>query len=115
VPERLVLESTGEVVGAPVNRAASLAERARGLLGTAEPPDGVLVLERARQVHTFGMRYPIDVVFCDRDWKVVYVVRALRPGRVTRWVRRARYAVELSPRAQSLRIEPGDALRLEPY
>ena len=67
----------------------------RGLLDA--PPLGpgeALVIERARQVHTFGMRYPIDVCFCDRSWRVLHVVAAMRPRRVTRWVARARFAVE---------------------
>ena len=36
-----------------------------GLIGR-DGIDGVLVLRPCRQVHTFGMRFPIDVAFCDR-------------------------------------------------
>ncbi len=89
------------------------AERGRGLLGR-EPlgPGDALVIERTRQVHTFGMRYPIDVCFCDRAWRVLRVVRHLRPRRLTRWVPRARFAVEL--RAGSAPwLAPGDQLSLE--
>ena len=38
-----------------------------------------MVLPRTRSVHTFGMRFPIDVAFCDRDMVVVGVT-TLRPG-----------------------------------
>ena len=113
VPERLVLQSTGELVGEPVHRARTFVERARGLLASA--PGRVLVLERARQVHTFGMRYELDVIFCDASWNVLHVVRDMKPGRVTRWVRRARVAIELPSRARLVDVTPGDALRLETY
>ena len=93
-----------------VRRANTPAERMRGLLGRPPlAPGDALVIEPARQVHTFGMRYPIDVCFCDARWRVLHVVRALRPGRVTRWVRRARYAVE-APSGAFAGLEPGDQL-----
>ena len=115
VPERLVLQSTGELVGAPVRRCRTPLERARGMLGTSETGHEVLILPRARQVHTFGMRYPLDVIFCDRDWQVLHVVRGMKPARVTKWVPRARYVVELSSSARRVHVAPGDALRLETY
>lgn len=52
------------------------------------------MIERARQVHTFGMGYPIDVCFCDSSWGVLHVVRGMRPRRMTRWVGGAFFAVE---------------------
>jgi uncharacterized membrane protein (UPF0127 family) len=60
------------------------------------------------------MRYPLDVIFCDGEWTVVHVVRAMPPARMTRWVRRARYAVEL-PAGRCTRVAIGDRLRLERY
>jgi uncharacterized membrane protein (UPF0127 family) len=69
------------------------------------------VIEPARQVHTFGMPCAIDVCFCDSSWRVVHVVAPLRPRRVTRWVARARYAVE-APAGALKDIEPGDQLSL---
>lgn len=69
------------------------------------------MIEPARQVHTFGMRYALDVCFCDRGWRVVHVRRSIPRGRVTRWVRRARFAVEM--RAGALGdMRPGDQLSI---
>ena len=74
-------------------------------------PDEALVIEPARQVHTFGMRYEIDVCFCDREWRVVRVVTPLRRRRMTRWVFGARRAVEM--RAGGLAgLRAGDQLSL---
>lgn len=78
-----------------VRHARTFAERTRGLLGRAPlGPGEALVIHRARQVHTIGMRYAIDVCFCDRGWRVLHVVRGLPPRRLTRWIPRAFYAVE---------------------
>jgi uncharacterized membrane protein (UPF0127 family) len=53
----------------------------------------VLVLEPCWQVHTIGMRFPIDVAFCARDGRVLRVA-TMRPGRVSRPVWRARFVLE---------------------
>lgn len=73
--------------------------------------DHALVLMGARQVHTFGLRYAIDVAFCDGSWKIVHLVRALRPRRITRWVRAAHAAIEV-PAGTLDGIEVGEQLRL---
>ena len=66
----------------------------RGLLGRDGLGAGhAMLLERARAVHTFGMRFPIRVAFLDRDWRVVQT-RVVPPGRLAR-NRRARHALEL--------------------
>ena len=44
--------------------------------------EGALVLPRTRSVHTVGMRFPIDVAFCDKDMVVVGVTR-LPPWRIS--------------------------------
>ena len=109
--EELLLPD-GEVLARRVVWARSARSRARGLIGRPPLADGeALVLTPGRQVHTFGMRYAIDVVFCDADWRVRRVVRGLRPRRVTRWVARTRYLVEL-PYGASARVAPGARLVL---
>lgn len=77
---------------AAVRVARTFAERTRGLLGS-DGVDGALWLEPAQSVHTFAMRYPIDVAFVRRDGTVVRTV-TLRPNRMTRLHLRARSVVE---------------------
>lgn len=71
------------------------ADRMRGLLGRGLMEGQALVIAGARQVHTFGMRYAIDVLFCDEGWVVRHRVPRMAPCRITRWVGPARYAIEL--------------------
>ena len=72
--------------------ASSLKDRTRGLLGR-DGIEGAILLRPARSVHTFRMRFPIDVAFCDDDLVVVKVC-TLVPHRVTRPVLSARSVVE---------------------
>lgn len=71
-----------------------------------------MILSPGRQVHTFGMSGPIDVVFCTRDWEVLHVVRAMAPRRVTRLLWSATHVIELPPGGAAL-VEPGDRLAVE--
>ncbi|PJM89118.1 hypothetical protein CV044_11450 [Achromobacter ruhlandii] len=57
--------------------------RLRGLLGRPPPgPRSGILLAPCRAVHTFGMRYAIDVAFVSRDGCVLKVCRALPPRRI---------------------------------
>lgn len=85
--------------------------RRRGLLGRPGY-EGALVLRPCRQVHTVGMRFAIDVAFCDRDG-VVRRVATMRPGRVSRPCLAAAWAVEAEAGAFSRwGLAVGDRLEL---
>jgi uncharacterized membrane protein (UPF0127 family) len=89
--------------------------RLRGLLGRSglEPGEGLL-LWPANSVHTAFMRFPIDVVFLDRDLTVLDVVEGLPPWRVTAR-RGARAVLELGAgEAARQGIAPGDCLAERP-
>jgi uncharacterized membrane protein (UPF0127 family) len=66
--------------------------RRRGLLGR-DGYEGALILRPCRSVHTFFMRFPIDVAFCDREGVVVRI-RTLRRWRVSAVVRRSAFVIE---------------------
>ena len=81
----------GEVLAA-AETAQTRRERTRGLLGR-DGFTGALVFRRCRQVHTFGMRFAIDVAFCRADG-VVLRISSLRPWRLSPLVWRAAFVIE---------------------
>lgn len=69
--------------------------RLKGLLGTRSLPDGEgLWIQPCQSVHTFFMRYPIDVLFLNKEGSVIYAT-TLAPWRMSRWVRGANGVLEL--------------------
>lgn len=76
---RLVSEGRGNDVTLVV--LSSWTERLRGLLGTRADADPVM-LTRCGSIHTFGMRYPIDVAFVSECGEVLRSVRSLAPRRL---------------------------------
>jgi uncharacterized membrane protein (UPF0127 family) len=71
--------------------------RTRGLIGHA-PLDlnQGLLINPYHWIHTFGMSFPIDILYLNRDGRVVACSENLRPNRIDRPVLRAHMAVELA-------------------
>lgn len=85
----------GQVVCERCLVADSPLPRMRGLLGRRGLESGEgLLLKPAGSVHTFFMRFPIDVVFLSREGDVLKVARALPAWRLA-GARRAKAALEL--------------------
>lgn len=86
----------------------------RGLVGRSRLERGTgMLIDAAPSVQMFFMRFPIDVVFLDRDWKIVAIRHRLRPWRVA-GARRAVAALELpAGAAAEAGLEEGDVLVLE--
>ena len=82
----------GDEVLAAAEVAITGAQRRKGLSGR-DSVEGVLVIRPCRQVHTFGMKFPIDVAFCDRYGFVLHAT-TLGPGRLSKPVFRAYFAIE---------------------
>lgn len=102
---------TGRADGVRVRAATSAWTRMVGLLGRATLPlDEGLLLSPAWSIHTWAMRFPIDVVFIDRDDRILRIVEAMAPWRLVS-ERRAHAVVELAAgRARALGLMVGERL-----
>jgi len=80
--------------GLRVAEARRRRERMEGLAGLdAISPSEALHIPRCRSVHTFGMRFPLDLVWLDREGELLRVDRDVPPRRL-RTCLRARSVVE---------------------
>jgi uncharacterized membrane protein (UPF0127 family) len=108
-------ERTNKPVATTVEIAATRRSRRRGLLGRDHLDEAsAMLLAPCAAVHTAGMRFPIDVVFVDRQGYAVKVVRNLRPWRMA-IATSGRAVIEMA--AGSLRwgqVLLGDRLYLAP-
>ncbi|MDP9261141.1 MAG: DUF192 domain-containing protein [Actinomycetota bacterium] len=108
-----MLRADGLVVCERCIVADSPLPRMRGLLGRRNlgSDEGVL-LRPAGSIHTFFMRFPIDVVFLDRDGRVLRVAESVRPWR-TAAARGARAVLELrAGESERRRVAVGDVLEV---
>ena len=90
-----VVTESGVVVCERCELADRVAARMRGLLGRDELEPGTgMLLSPEPSVHTFFMRFAIDVVFLDKAKTIVKIVHDLRPWRAA-GARKAVAALEL--------------------
>jgi uncharacterized membrane protein (UPF0127 family) len=101
---------------AAVELATTARHRARGLLGRRSlDPARALWLAPCRSIHTVGMRFPIDVVYLDRDWRVVAIRERVVPYRLTWGGWRSRGVLEFAAgEVARLQITSGQQLLLRP-
>lgn len=98
---------------APLEILASRRARYRGLLGR-DALDGAVLLLHTNGVHTFGMRFPIDVAYLSKRFKVVDIVR-MPPTRLGRNRLTARHTLEAQAGAlTSWEVTVGASLAVEP-
>ena len=90
--------------------------RRRGLSGLdALPDDYALLIPRCPAIHTFGMRFALDLIWLDKGGRVVRVDRSVPPRRMRTCVR-ARSVVETAAGGSDAFVaagvgEPGSAAR----
>ncbi|TQK52165.1 hypothetical protein FBY35_2592 [Streptomyces sp. SLBN-118] len=83
---------SGHESGVPVEIAATYGPRRRGLLGR-DGIDGAILLTPCNSVHTFRMRFTIDVAYLDKELRVVGV-HTMKRGRLGLPRLRARHVLE---------------------
>ncbi|MFE3325186.1 DUF192 domain-containing protein [Streptomyces sp. NPDC059176] len=92
--------------------AASYRARTRGLLGR-DGIDGAIMLTPCNSVHTFGMRFAIDVAHLDKLLRVIDVT-TMRPGRLGMVRLRSRHVLEAEAGAMaSWGVRPGVRLSVK--
>jgi uncharacterized protein len=107
----LTVGADAELREVPVRIAASYRARTRGLLGV-DGVDGALLITPCGSVHTFRMRFTIDVAYLDRKFNVL-AVRTMKPGRLGLPRLRARHVVESEAGAmERWGLRPGTRVRV---
>jgi len=95
--------------------ARSFWQRLRGLMGRSLlDPDEALIFYHATSFHTFFMRFPIDIIFLDREAKIIRIASNLVPFRCVNCFG-ASCAIEVTAHQASQKgLAVGDTLEIKP-
>jgi uncharacterized membrane protein (UPF0127 family) len=112
-PWSLIVEDTGEVLASTVETAFESNTRNRGLLGRDSLAEGhALVIAPSNAVHTFFMRFPIDVVFAGRDGRVLKARGGVAPWRATACLKAFAVVETAAGRVDRVRLQHGQFISL---
>jgi uncharacterized membrane protein (UPF0127 family) len=79
---KVVNRMTDQILAHQVYCATSFWERMQGLLGRSMMNDGEgLYIPQCQSIHTFFMKFSIDIVFIDKKYTVKKVITGLKPFR----------------------------------
>ncbi|MDP4109518.1 MAG: DUF192 domain-containing protein [Bacillota bacterium] len=110
--EVITASARGTVFALRVKLADGYFARLRGLMFSKSLGDGEgLLLKPCRQIHTFFMRFEIDAVFISESGEILEIIKSIRGGRVTPYVKASRMVLELKGgAAEKTGLKPSDKI-----
>ncbi len=108
---RIYLKNDRQLILENVMLTTNPLERMRGLLGRPVLRENQgLLIQPCSSIHTVGMGYPIDVIFLDRNWRVLKLTENLGKFRMA-WCRNSAMVLEtLAHTIARWRLEPDTEL-----
>jgi uncharacterized membrane protein (UPF0127 family) len=84
---------------------SSFLQKLKGLLGLKFlPKNKGIVLVNCRQVHTFGMKFPIDLIVLDDKFNIVRFVGNLKPNKISPYFKEGRHVIELAANPENEKV-----------
>jgi uncharacterized membrane protein (UPF0127 family) len=113
---RIINKTRNTTLAEKAQIANTFFSRGKGLLGRSGLTEGQgLVITNCSSVHTFFMRFKIDIVFLGRNNRVVGLAKSLAPARLAGYPLKARLAVELPAGILAkTNTQKGDEIVVEP-
>lgn len=97
------------VLAEEVEQARRFFKRLKGLMFRPSMEKGTaMLLMPCPQIHTCFMRFALDVLFLDKNNKVVHVMENMKPWRLSPIVARAVKTLEMPAGVLQGRVETGD-------
>lgn len=111
----VLVTSDDRIIASNILRAFDSGSRKTGLLKHIAMPQGTaMIIAPSNAIHTFWMKFPIDVAFVKRDGTIVKTIEALRTWRVAGALR-GFAVVELGAGVlEKTGTRPGDVLVVRP-
>lgn len=113
---RLVQAGNGNIVAERVIKAHTFFRRLKGLMFTKSLPSSCcLHIHPCRSVHTFFMKYRIDILYLDDQYNIIGVEANLKPGKLGAVYSNSVSVIELPEGTiQQKGIQVGQTVRFEP-
>ena len=114
---QLINKNTDQILAQNVISARSLFSRAKGLIGKKDLPlsTAFWILPCVGGIHTFFMKFPIDVIFVSRSLRITSVFKNVTPWKTVHpgWFSKTHSVFEFkSPALKEIPLQTGDQLHV---
>lgn len=108
----MIATCNGEVICGKVKLANTFFTRLKGLMGQEKLDDGEgLLIIPCNQVHTFRMKFSIDIVTLGENDVIIYIDKDVKPGKIRKLVSEGKKVLELkSGAADSIGLNVGQII-----
>ena len=115
MPKR-ILKKGELIVSKQVMEAKGFVQRARGLIGRRSlSAEEVFWIPRCLSIHTFFMRFSIDVIFVDQNFRILSLFENVSSGKILFGGFKSLHVFEMrGGRISALQLQKGDLLNVEP-
>lgn len=112
---KLIQKNGNKLIASQVIKARTLRQRIQGLIGhSGLESQEVFWISSCPSIHTFFMKFPIDVIFTDRDFKITSLFENVSSGRILFGGFKSQNVFEMkSGQIQSHDLKKGDSLHVE--
>lgn len=75
--------------------------------------DAAMLIHPCNSVHTFFMKFPLDIIFISKEYEVIYVMENMLPGKTSSFIRKSMGVLELpSGTIEKTNTKKGDFLNI---
>ncbi len=111
---KLVNKRNNQIVVEDLIQANNPVSRFFGLMGKKFFPNECgMLFYPCQSIHTFFMRFDIDVILLNKKMEVVKIFQSMKPFRMTKFYFNAYYAVETKSNLLSQKVNIGDILEVK--
>jgi len=109
-----IKENNGGVLVENVAIATSTLSRMKGLMFAGSMPncDGFLI-DPCNSIHTFFMRFNLDIAFISKNNEIVHIEKNMKPWRATRIHFKSRKVLEMKAGTMSEKLKVGTKVEIE--
>lgn len=110
---KLIHKETNLILANDLRIAESFWDRTRGLMFRNQFPGDGLVIEPCNSIHNCFVRFPIDVIFVDKNLRIVKILKNFKPWRFSLIYLKAKKVFELPIGTLNEKIAEGDQLEVQ--
>ncbi|MBE8163172.1 MAG: DUF192 domain-containing protein [Bdellovibrionaceae bacterium] len=110
---KLINQKNSKVLSTKVHMARSFKSRLKGLMFSNPLAHGhCLWISQCKSVHSCFMKFTLDILFVDKKLRVIKIIKALKPWRITFFYIKADSVMEFNA-GELNNIKVGDQLLLQ--